>query len=129
MEYSWREDNRQRWVGIRPAHNGVQVVSIASASNNVQILYTVPAGKVLYLVTDYLESYLTVAGRSSILYITNSLDVLWYYLILHMTPNSGSFYDRITRFHPLEVPEGYKIKCSTDIVGNGNNGGIEGWVE
>ena len=46
---SWREANRCRWVGIRPAHEGEQVTAYDTAANQTKILYTVPAGKTLYL--------------------------------------------------------------------------------
>ena len=45
----WREPNRARWVGIRPAHEGEQVAAYDFVVNGTKVIYTVPAGKTLYL--------------------------------------------------------------------------------
>lgn len=58
----FREKNRAAWVGVRPGHNGEQVDDTKVINNSTAIVYTVPAGKTLYLCNINVSVYTNVAG-------------------------------------------------------------------
>jgi len=58
----FREPNQVRRVGVRPAHDGTQVLERGSADNATVVLYTVPAGKVFYLCHAWLNVQGVAAG-------------------------------------------------------------------
>ena len=129
MPTSWREPNAARWVGVRPAHNGEQIALEVAATNAIVIVYTVPAGKVLYLV----EAMLWSLNNSGIkkLYIRDAADAMWRHLcyIVALSAAGVPNADHWNAWPPLEVPAGYDVCVSGSAAGITGNGAIFGWVE
>ena len=129
MSTSWGEPNAARWVGVRPGHGGSQIVKSGKKANGTEILYTVTAGKTLYLIS--VESMVSdnVGGLTAV-YIRDELDVTWYQCDYRMSvqnnPNWGkqSFF-----FPPLEVPAGYDICMYSNVAGLNCQASIFGWEE
>jgi len=125
----FREPNQVKWVGSRPAHNGEQVFTQIYAESETAIVYTVPAGKVLYLISVEL-GYRGIAAGRSIIRVRDATDVtvvdmLYDYL------QDGSKGDAKTRYFypPLEIPAAYDIVIISTVAGLLIQGSIFGWVE
>ena len=125
----WREANRARWVGIRPAHEGEQVVARSSHENSTVVLYTVPAGRTLYLCGANLGVRATAAGYVLISIYTDLGAVYWEFLYYGF-PAAGGAGSYVFPFSPpLELPSGYTVKDVSSAPGLWTVGAIWGWVE
>lgn len=127
MEF--REPNQVKWVGVRPGHNGEQVLEYAIAQNSTPILYTVPAGKVFYLCGYSLNTWDTVGVATLRLVIYDDTPAAWKYLqYLISSANSGQ---SITKSYwpPLEIPSGYSVRLESAVATATVRGSIHGWVE
>jgi len=111
----FREPNRARWVGIRPGHDGEQVVKHGWAVNvGTFLFYTVTAGKVL-LLDEWFWTCQGAAANESSFYIRDTADVVW--LRLTQICSVPAFYlsgGNALSF-PIEVPAGYDI-CASNTV-------------
>jgi len=126
---AFREPNQVKWMGIRPGHNGTQVVALNTATNAEVLLYTVTAGKTLFLVS---ASVGWTGGGSGwgIIMIQTAASADWYYPCF--TSGSSNYFASQGNFNPcvpLEVPAGYK--CYVKSVGATFrvHGSIFGWEE
>lgn len=130
MAMGWREKNEARWVGMRPAHKGVQICKSATAVNTTVVLHTVTAGKVLYLV----EASVTDNSGAGVfeLYIRDAADAFVRHLAKIYTPTAvgGVNADHWSVFPPLEIPAGYDLcvfaGSGAGVSGSGN---MFGWEE
>ena len=125
----WREANRCRWVGIRPAHEGAQVLKSATATNQTLTLYTVPAGGVLYLLSA--ELHQTAGACSAYLSVLDDAAVLQYVLGRVSFASSAGFHFTISQqfFPPMELPAGWTITLASPNAGVSAGGSIYGWLE
>ncbi len=105
----WREANRARWVGVRPAHYGEQVAVSSVKSNGTQIVYTVPAGKVFHLCALGCVARETTGASGGTIGIRNAADVVQYQVFEHY-PNFASIFTQSIPFNPpLEIPAGFDV--------------------
>ena len=126
---AFREPNQVKWIGTRPAHRGTQITQYATADNAVTIIYTVPAGKVLYLVSAVLSVPTGGVGRAAI-YIRDALDASTIFLIHYAQVATGLVHTGTPLFYPpVEVPAGYDIVVSSGAIGVLAVGSIFGWEE
>jgi hypothetical protein len=125
----FRESNQVKWVGVRPAHRGEQVVKSSSAQNATVIIHTVTAGKTLFLCSVFLRAYWNVVGNSHPLAVRNAADVIQYTLLDMLAPAVG--HGEVSRAFgpPLEIPAGYDITIVSAGVGDIMLGSIFGWEE
>lgn len=125
----WREPNQVKWVGTRPAHRGTQIGKSASAVNATAIVYTVTAGKTLYLCTASLMTE-TATVSAGIFSIRDGADVSWLHLTMGRANTAGYFIAPcVTFWPPLEVPAGYDIVVFSSAALAAWTGSIFGWEE
>ena len=125
----WRENNRAKWVGIRPGHYGTAVDLYNSASNGEKIVYTVPAGYVLYISELTFTSRGTAAGADCIARIKTAGGVVSVGLCEHIYGAAGQLSTSRTFFQPIEVPAGYTVGIySTDASSIGILH-FHGWID
>ena len=60
-----REPNQVKWVGVRPGHNGEQILVKIELAGNA-IVYTVPANKILFLFDWHIGIARGVAGAAEL---------------------------------------------------------------
>lgn len=128
-DITYREDNKVKWVGVRPAHNGDQIVGKAiNISNETETMYTVPANKILYLTHYWHFTWASAAGVAQI-YIADAVPALYYRL--SWMEDDGAFRFGIAGNYdpPLELGEGYTIKIQTNVAGVETAGGFVGWLD
>ena len=126
---NWREANRARWVGIRLAHEGEQLLRTATANNATVVLYTVPAEKTLYLcaATMGFESHDNEWNR---IWIADETDTPVFYLFETWSqntttiPHAGQSY-----WPPIELPALYTVKIFSATADRVVRGSIFGWVQ
>ena len=125
----WREANRCRWVGIRPAHEGEQVTGYDFAANQTKVIYTVPAGKTLYLCN--------VAGGLAAVVVGNACMILRsggdnYYILAQYRVQSAAGISApfgVSFPIPIEVPAGDTIVLFSSAANLKIAGSFFGWVQ
>ena len=125
MPTKWREGNRARWVGIRPGHNGEQVQGSGSKSNGYDTLYTVGAGKVLFVFNWWMTTYATGAGSGYIM-VRDTVPAVVAVFCRHAYTAAGSLSTCSGRFVPWEVPEGYTVEVYSSAAVVSAYGGFDG---
>ena len=117
-----REPNQVKWVGVRPGHNGEQVLININRNANA-LLYTVGVGKLLMLY-DWQIGMVLAANLSCSLYIRTDAAAPYYYLAYLSTATNvtGGNMSNNTCV-PIEVPAAYDfyIECASWV-----RGGIHG---
>jgi len=111
----FREPNRARWLGVRPGHDGSQIVKWDDAVNiETAVLYTVPANRVL-LIFEWFVNMRGAATNVSIFYIRDVLDAMWLRLSYHYFVAVADLSGGCGLYVPIEVPEGYDV-CVLNTV-------------
>jgi len=127
----YREPNQVQWLGVRPAHNGVQIFEhggqIGAGTNT---LYTVPVDKILFvtfaqigsrLVADQdCKAYLSVDPRE-VGALRRVLD--HYYDKAGHQATSGTFNP------PIEIEAGGTVKINSDHADLDVRGSFHGFLE
>jgi len=73
----FREPNQVKWVGVRPGHNGTQIIRSQGADNATVELYLVPVGQTFYLCSASLGYRLVVDGYVK-LFINDLVPAQWF---------------------------------------------------
>lgn len=125
----FREGNKVKWVGVRPAHRGEQVVkSVDNVTNTTTILYTVTAGKVFCLCSARINGYATTTGVIKLL-VRDADDTIQYTIMRWQQVATSSKLEWGSFWPPLEIPADYDV-C---LLSSSNNcyvhGFIFGWEE
>ena len=129
MAMNHREGNRIKWIGVRPAHDGTQVIKSAYKINGTEIIHTVTAGKTLYLKGFFFESSSSVSGVAGALIVRNALDVLEYYLAYCYHRGASEKLAARDYSQPIEIPAGYDICIISGALTLEVLAEIDGWEE
>jgi hypothetical protein len=125
----YREPNRTRWVGVRPAHNGEEISKSNNANNATVIIYTVSALKTLFLTGWIHQAYSSGAG-TGFLFVTNAADVVQYTISTQSFLVAGNVVQIAgDMFYPIEIAAGYKVKIMTNALAVFTQAFIHGWEE
>lgn len=125
----FREGNRARWVGTRPAHYGEQVAKHATGSNATTIIHTVTAGKMFFL-TIVTAGWRTNGTAVWIgVQVRNDADVLQYYIFDLPCNNIWNGSIAIPLDPPLEIPAGWDVCVVGNGAGNEMTAFVGGWEE
>lgn len=121
-----REPNMVQWVGVRPAHNGVQVLVRESVAAGSATIYTVAAGYVLLLYDAVLWSAAQVTGLGY-LTVWNATPALVCALCglrsqLNTSLPGHSFHTAL----PIELVEGWSVRVTSTGVAHTVYGEIHG---
>lgn len=81
-------------------------------------LYTVTAGKTLYLANSYVFAQYSTDGQSAQLIVTDAADVVQYVFNVALGVNLAPFQQNSFLNHtpPIQVPAGYKIKMRKQVA-------------
>ena len=126
---NFREPNQVKWVGVRPAHNGTQVIKHTNAQNGTVIIYTVPSGNT-YFLTGFTIGVRQEAAGDIALGVRDGSDV-WQYYLFHNSYGSAqppyAFGMGLT--YPIEIPEDYDIYLWSSAASVYIFATIMGWIE
>ena len=125
----FREPNQVKWVGIRPAHNGTQILAKANADNGNTVVYTVPTGKTLYLVHIAVGIYTNVTGDWYVTIRDSSAVELIYPHIGVNIANQPAEHAVATYWPPIEMSAGYDVMVHSGATGLKVWCSIIGWLE
>jgi hypothetical protein len=126
---SFREPNEVRWVGVRPAHRGEQVVKSVQAENSIALIYTVPSGKTLYLKS---VTFCTWGSSTGLVYmgVRNASDAdQYYFYYCTVCSTTDTLLQSLSFDVPLEIPSNWDIFCVSNTTGRAVRGFIFGWEE
>ena len=118
-----REPNQVKWIGVRPGHNGEQIlINIDTAVTAV--IYTVPADKLLFIF-NYSYSCASNAAAWAFVQLRNALDVV-YYTLGQSASSAGACAPVVSAnlWVPIEVPAGYDLYLTTAGTSRGGIHGI-----
>jgi len=122
------EHNRAAWVGVRPGVFGEQVIAYAEIIAVDTVLYTVPAGKTLFLFDWWLSVVgLTAAALWGLKVYTGGAalsSVLG--VITQFTAVGGGAVTGANYTVPAEIPEAYTIRAIRSAAGVTISCGIKG---
>lgn len=126
---SFREYNRAKWIGVRPGHNGIQIVANgAGVVDETTVIHTVSASKVLYITSWWLSCFASAAGTAN--FFINDTDPALFYRICRFEDDgafclalSGNFWP------PLEVSSSYTVSIHSNSADLEAAGGFVGWEE
>ena len=121
------EHNEVRFVGVRPGYVGIQIQVTAEASNNSITMYTVSAGKTLYLV-DWDCCYDLAVGQTVRYYIRDNTNALYKRLLWISAVSSGASNGHAgnSSYPPLELGEGFNFVLVATL-GCTVNASFHGW--
>ena len=113
MATVYREPNQVKWIGVRPGHNGEQVIESDETTNVLSAIYTVPADKILLLFGYGLDVWSTVASAGSF-YIYDATPAIWRILgRITVGANSGRSVPK-SLYPPIELAEDYSLRIITN---------------
>lgn len=125
----FRESNQVKWLGVRPAHNGLQVIkSLENVTNSTSILHTVTTGKTFFLSHWSFSAYATAAGNAK-LEFRNDVDITQY--LIEKVDFNAAFYAWTSSSPkcPLEIPADWDIVVVSANAFTFANAFIHGWEE
>ncbi len=130
MGSKFREPNRSRWWGMRPAHDGDNVDIQKSANNATVVIYTVPDGKVLMLCSSSIMAVPLAVGSTYIRW-NDDAGTLVRYLgnVSCLTAVGAHTTSHLMFWPPIEIPAGHAIVVFSGAAGITGFGAIHGWVE
>lgn len=121
-----REPNMVKWVGVRPGHNGIQVLASDSADDATVIVYTVPADSLLLIFSVFcVHTYRTAVGAAH-LAIYDDVPAIFHYLARGRSDVARHWNIAYGLTIPIEVPEDYSIRIASNAAGSPCYGGITG---
>ena len=107
-----RDPNQVKWVGVRPGHNGEQVIAYATAVDVLGTVYTVPVDKILLLFGHSVGVYSTAAALGE-MYIYDATPALEVTLVGRSVAANGSVNSDHSYDPPLELTAGYSLRILT----------------
>ena len=129
MPTSWRESNRLRWVGVRPAHEGTQVVGRGGGENSEVICYTVPAGYVFFLCGIIPTFSTSTSGRYGEVRVYSDVPALAYRLFGILAYGLTEVCAPMSYYPPLELPAGYTLRTFSSGLASECYCAYNGWIE
>jgi len=129
MAMKFREPNEVRWVGVRPAHKGTQIIKQDSVANGNVVIYTVPSGKTLYLCEATILTDSQVTGNIGLL-LRNASDIAVRYICyVAAQANATIKADHNHFWPPMEIQAGFNFLLLSSAAGLTVYGSIFGWEE
>lgn len=126
---NYKETNQVKWLGVRPAHYGDQIIIDQSVVNGSVIVHTVTAGKVFYLENFLMRFWSANAGNNALVGVRNVADV-HQYVICQMKLGAGIGDNVGMSFRsPIEIPAGYDVYLTVSGVGSDGLCSVSGWEE
>jgi len=125
----FRESNQVKWVGVRPGHNGTQIIKYGLANNSTVVLHTVSAGKTLYLYSFNIDVYTTTASFGGQLRVRDTTPAI---VNILADLNAGANMSQAIAqdlYYPIEIPAGYTIEIVSDVEAVIVVACIFGWEE
>ena len=118
-----REPNRVKWIGVRPGHNGSEVLINIDVAVNT-LLYTVGADKLL-LIYDWQLGVIQSGATVAHLQLRTAVPAAYYELASLLTTAGWTtgFASQSLQI-PIEVPATYQVYLTTNLAVKGGVHGI-----
>ena len=110
-----REPNRVKWIGVRPGHEGEQILEHGTANNATVIIYTVPADKLL-LLYGFSYNVSGTGGGIGYLSIYTAVPAVHRHLVYgNFSANTTIGFSRNYSI-PIEIVAGYSVRVLSPAV-------------
>ena len=128
MATVFREPNQVKWVGVRPGHNGEQILEgIIVGAINFTAIYTVPADKMFFMTYAALSNILNIGGNAY-LCIYDDTPAIWRVLFGFLNILNVPAPGPVATFNPpIELAAGYSIRVYQSAL-IGAIASVHGWV-
>jgi len=127
MEF--REPNHVKWQGVRPAHDGTQVLSEQYVINGTLPIYTVPVGQTFYLCTVGMACAIFAVGLGIVGVQTDVPATIANLLYDNYVAGSHLPTKNVSFWPPIELPAGYSVFVFSGVPVLQMYGWAHGWVE
>lgn len=126
---AFREPNQVLWRGIRPGHNGTQIIKDDTVTGTVKTIYTVSSNVTFYLTSWTFSIDIATIGDEGRLYIQTGAAAHFVNICRIQSQVVSSGFLSGNFWPPLEVPMEYTIKIYTPDAGCTLYAMIHGWEE
>ena len=109
MATAHREPNQVKWIGVRPGHNGEQIIEFNTATNATVIIYTVPADKIL-LLNGFNSNIWSSANGTCYLQWWDAVPALYRNLASQQALASSAYSTKNDYMMPLELDAGHSLR-------------------
>jgi len=116
MAIVFREPNQVKWIGVRPGHNGEQILENDTAINVLTSIYVVPADKLLLLFAYDVSVYSGVAA-TGYFYIYDDTPAIFKSLAVRSVAAAGTDSSCQGLWVPIEIPAAYSLRIITSNAG------------
>ena len=120
-----REPNQVKWIGVRPGHNGIEILESCEAAGATVNIYQVPADKLLLLFGWSFNLSATAPGVGD-LSIWTAVPARHKYLSRGSAPTNAACYDSRDLVVPIEVAAGFWIRATSGAATIGARAVING---
>ena len=121
-----REPNQVKWIGVRPGHNGIEILESGNVDNGTDVVYTVPADK-LFLWFGWNAIMISNAySAACYIGIFNAVPVLVKNIQTFGTGTNMATSLSKSYWPPLEVAAGFSIRFVSTAAGRTLDGSIHG---
>ena len=104
-----REPNQVKWIGVRPGHNGEQIIANNDVNNATVIVYTVPANKILLLNGFNCNCWASAASTGSIEW-WDAVPILYRRIAKFSSQINSVYFGGNDYTMPLELAAGHSIR-------------------
>ena len=125
----FREPNQVKWQGSRPGHNGVQVIEDGDANNVTDDIYTVLAGKRLYLCGWSFSCWGVAYSTGAHLWLWTVVVLDRRELIAGVHAANSALMCSMSYWPPIELVGGDIVRLISDNVNSICHASIHGWTE
>ena len=125
----FREPNRVRWQGSRPAHDGTQIIGYNFATNDNAAVYTALAGETAFV--HYMDLTWTAGANpgKARLQVWNAVPAVVSTIMDNQVLATSVGGKVVSLTYPLELIEGWSIRVVSTALLLRADGCILGWVE
>ena len=127
MATVFREPNQVKWIGVRPGHNGVQILAFDDIANGAVALYTVGADKMGFITTVAISAGASLAAFGYIDYWNAVPATVGRFATLRGTGGPYDASAQVNFWPPLEMVEGFSIRLFSSLAGYTVFGMVHGW--
>ena len=126
---NFREPNQARWLGVRPAHNGEQLVAYNITTNDDRSIYQVPSGKTAYITSMIITATSGSVGGNVQVNYTDSANNLIKRLVNHFFRVTGNIAFSVSFNPPLELINQQRIRAYSNANDATITVFLHGWEE
>ena len=125
----FRESNKMKWRGSRPAHDGTQVGGEAWTTDALEIVYLTGAGETFYCHYVSMCARTLTPGDTAFVSLYDAGPLRVFHLIRMFFDVAGQMIHCAPFTFPVEVPSGWSIRVFSSAASIDATAEAIGWIE